>query len=358
MNNTFRFILRTFVLLLAWQNTMGQAATSKISLYTSFNGRHQERSGYRVYINDRLATSANVNEVVTIELISTGRFSIRLQDAYYPQSLTVDLNSGDNVIIARNLNSIKGNVNKWHVSTPEEWRELVLSASGATLKVQEDPQNPWGEVSASSKQTKGQGTCFLLSSDGYLITNYHVIENAKEITVKGIDGDFTTKYGATLVASDQSNDLALIKLGNKNLKFETPPFGIRSNGVSTAEKIYALGFPDVEVLGEEAKVTEGIISAKSGAQGDVGKFQISAAVNPGNSGGPLIDEQGNLVGVVFAKSTIAESTGYAIKSGNLEAFLHNVDGFIFPNWVNTMADKSVVEKVAKWKTYVFIVETN
>ncbi len=345
------------VLCLACHNAMGQATTSKLSFYTAFNGRHQERSSYRVYINDQLVTSANVNEVATIEVISTGRFSIRLQDAYYPQSLTIDLNSGDNVVIARNLNSIKGNVNRWHVSSQEEWGELILTATGTAIKVQEDPKNPWGKVSTATKPTKCQGTCFLLSSEGYLITNYHVVENAQEITVKGIDGDFTTKYGATLIASDQSNDLALIKLGNKSLKFETPPFGIRSSGVSTAEKIYALGFPSAEMLGEEAKVTEGIISARSGVQGDVSKFQISAAVNPGNSGGPLIDEQGNLVGVVFAKSTIAESAGYAIKSGNLEAFLHNVDGFTFPNWVNTMADKSVVEKVAKWKTYVFIVET-
>jgi S1-C subfamily serine protease len=75
----------------------------------------------------------------------------------------------------------------------------------------EDVNNPWGKVDNSQKSGKGQGSCFAISPNGYLITNYHCVENAKEITVKGIDGDLTTKYGATVVASDPSNDLAILK---------------------------------------------------------------------------------------------------------------------------------------------------
>ncbi len=205
---------------------------------------------------------------------------------------------------------------------------------------------------------KGQGTCFLISSNGYFITNFHCIENAKEITIKGIDGDFITKYGATVIASDRANDLALIKIINKNVKFENPPFAIRSNGVVQAEKVYALGFPQTETMGEEIKITEGIISAKSGAQGDVSKFQISAAINPGNSGGPLIDEDGNLIGVIYAKSAIADAAGYAIKSSYLETFLNNVDGFTMPILTNLIDDKSIPQKVEILKGFIFIIETN
>jgi S1-C subfamily serine protease len=208
------------------------------------------------------------------------------------------------------------------------------------------------------KGGKGQGTCFLISSNGYFITNFHCVENCKELTIKGIDGDFTTKYGATIVASDPSNDLVLLKLNNKNLKFENPPFALRSIGVAQAEKVFALGFPTAEAMGEEVKITEGIISAKSGPRGDVSKLQISAAVNPGNSGGPLIDENGNIIGVIYAKSTIAESAGYAIKSSYLETFLKNVDGFEFPTFVNTISNKPLTGKVAELKKYIFIVETN
>ncbi len=213
-------------------------------------------------------------------------------------------------------------------------------------------------IRSSIKGGKGQGTCFLISDEGYLVTNYHCIENAKDIIIKGIGSDFTTKYGVTVVASDPSNDLALLKIANKNIKFSLPPFAIRSNGVAQAEKIYTLGFPQTNAMGEELKITEGIISSKSGAQGDVSKFQISAAVNPGNSGGPLIDEEGNLIGVIFAKSNVAESAGYAIKASYLEAFLKNIDELKFPNLTNLIKDKPLTEKVKILKDYIFILESN
>ena len=240
----------------------------------------------------------------------------------------------------------------------EDASKKYLDKSKA-ISYEEDLRNPInGSASENAhKSEKGQGTCFLIAP-GYLLTNNHCVEGAKEITVKGIDGDFTTKYGATVVATDPSNDLALIKLGNKNIKFNPLPSAIRSSGVAQGEKVYALGFPAASAMGEEVKITEGIISAKSGAQGDISKYQISAAVNPGNSGGPLIDEQGNIVGVIYAKSTIAESAGYAVKASYLEAFLKNVDNFECPTLANTMKEKSFTEKVAEWKKYIYIVETN
>lgn len=229
------------------------------------------------------------------------------------------------------------------------------------IKKEENIESPINKASLEDiekKESKGQGTCFLISSDGYFITNFHCVENSKELTIKGIDGDFTTKYGAVVVASDPSNDLALLKVNNKNLKLNNPPFAIRSTGIAQAEKVYAIGFPHADAMGEEVKITEGIISSKSGAQGDVSKFQISAAVNPGNSGGPLIDEKGNVIGVIYAKSTIAEAAGYAIKSSYLETFLKNIDGFEYPKFMNTISDKALTDKIAEFKKYIFIVETN
>ncbi len=234
-----------------------------------------------------------------------------------------------------------------------------LDKARITQKQEENIDNPIIKPSLQAKKEgKGQGTCFAITANGYLITNHHCIENAKEITVKGIDGDFSTKYGATLIASDPSNDLALIRIENKNVTFKAIPFAIRSSGVQQAEKVYAIGFPYAEAMGKEVKLTDGIISAKSGVNGDISKFQISAAVNPGNSGGPLIDEHGNLVGVIYAKSTLAESAGYAVKASYLETFLKNVDGFEYPTFISTISDKPITDIVAEWKKFVFIVETN
>lgn len=202
-----------------------------------------------------------------------------------------------------------------------------------------------------------QGTCFLISTEGYMVTNFHCIQNATEITVKGIDGDFTTKYGASIIATDPTNDLALIKVNNKNIKFAAPVYQLRSSGVMQGEKVYAMGYPIAYSMGEEVKITEGIISSLSGIKKDISNFQITAAVNPGNSGGPLIDENGNLIGVIYAKSIIAESAGYAIKSSYLEAFLKNIESFTYPTLTNTIKDKSLPEKVMELKNFIFIVET-
>src|ERR1041385_4792750 len=110
--------------------------------------------------------------------------------------------------------------------------QSLLDKTKNVMKQEENLDQPISRASLESlaeRDRKVQGTCFLLSVNGYLITNYHVIRNAKDITIKGIDGDFTTKYGVSVVGSDPSNDLALLKIGNKNVKFNNPPFAIRSS---------------------------------------------------------------------------------------------------------------------------------
>lgn len=302
----------------------------------------------RIYMNDELVTGLNKNEALEYKINSRGRVTITALLSNGRAEGTIEVKDGSQFyIVIYGDQFINTNFKRWE----KEWDNFVN-----TVQLEESSSAPIVKNNQSFRS--GQGTCFAISPNGYLITNYHCVENAKEITVKGIDGDFTTKYGATVIASDPSNDLALLKISNKNVKFDAPVFGLRSSGVNQAEKVYALGFPAAVAMGQEVKITEGIISAKSGAQGDVSKFQISAAVNHGNSGGPLIDEQGNLIGVIFAKSTIAESAGYAIKASYLETFLKNVEGFELPVYVNTIQDKPLTEKVAAWKGNIFIVESN
>jgi S1-C subfamily serine protease len=305
--------------------------------------------------------SIGSNTVVKYKIYSEGEVNVTLDilgtrngDPYQmTRQVSINVTSGKDYYVLCSVKSIES-VEKSEV-------EKMIAKCKNIIKQEENievPIIPSSIRNAAKKNGKGQGTCFLISPEGYVVTNFHCIENAKEITIKGIDGDFTTKYGAIVIASDPSNDLALLKLSNKTLKFDSPPFAVRSGGVAQAEKVYALGYPVADAMGTEMKITDGIISAKSGLQGDISKFQISAVVNPGESGGPLLDEQGNLVGVIYAKSTVAEAAGYAVKASYLETFLNNVDGFNFPSLMNTLKDKPLTEKVAIMKTFIFILESN
>ncbi len=220
----------------------------------------------------------------------------------------------------------------------------------------EDDRHPIDDE-APKRSGKGQSTCFLISSSGYLVTNYHCVENSTEIKVKGINGDYATQHAATVVAKDPSNDLALLKLTDPALKLPALPYQLRTTGILQAERIYALGFPVAEVLGNELKITEGIISARSGPLGDVSKFQISAAVNPGNSGGPLIDENGNLIGVVYAKMGAIDATGYAVKALYLETFLKSVETFPYPTFIDRLTTLKLPQKMVELEKCIFLLET-
>ncbi|WP_343632829.1 serine protease [Fluviicola sp.] len=201
----------------------------------------------------------------------------------------------------------------------------------------------------------GQGTCFLVSSEGYFVTNYHCIENAKGITIRGIGNNPLAKHNAVVIASDVSNDLALIKINNPDLKFPDPPFSIRKERLLLAEKYYALGFFGSGLSEKGMNISEGIISSKTGLNNDVSIFLVSQALDPGTSGGPIIDENGNLIGVVYSK---INGEWFGIKADYLETFLKNVEGFVLPVYKNELKDMPLPQKVETLKKIVFALEVS
>ena len=159
--------------------------------------------------------------------------------------------------------------------------------------------------------SEGAGSGVIISSDGYIITNNHVVENATKITVRMRDGSV---YEGTLVGRDSESDIAVIKIEGKNLPFAV--FG-DSDTLVVGELAVVIGNPLGELGGT---VTEGIISAlnrdiRVGNQ-LMNLLQTSAAVNPGNSGGGLFNSRGEVMGIVNAKSggTDVEGLGFAIPS--------------------------------------------
>lgn len=201
-----------------------------------------------------------------------------------------------------------------------------------------------------------QGSGFALN-DRYIVTNYHVVEEAKTISVLGVNGS-NIEYKASVVTSDKNNDLAIIKISDERfVGFGKIPYKISTRICDVGEDIFVLGYPLSQYMGDEIKLTNGIISSRTGFQGDVSTYQISAPVQPGNSGGPLFDKNGNVVGIINAGITAADNVGYAIKAPYLRTMV--VTGLIesaLPKPVNNLSALSLSEKVKRLRDFVFFIK--
>jgi S1-C subfamily serine protease len=203
---------------------------------------------------------------------------------------------------------------------------------------------------------QSSGTGFLISNNGYIVTCYHVIEGASEIQVKGINNDFYKKYEAKVVATDKLNDLAILKIELQLAS--TIKYSIKWNVSDVGQEVFTLGYPLKTTMGEEIKLTNGIISSKSGFQGDITTYQITVPVQPGNSGGPLFDKNGYVVGVINAKHTGAENAGYAVKTNILRNLIQSTSHNIDLPQSNQLYGKSLTEQVKLASKDVLIIEVN
>lgn len=165
------------------------------------------------------------------------------------------------------------------------------------------------------------GTGFFATSDGYIITNHHVIEGAENgnIQISGINDDYNKSYKAIVVLEDKQNDLAILKIQDaSSLPIINIPYTFKFSTSNIGEKCFVLGYPLISTMGRDIKLTTGIISSKTGYEGNVSQYQISAPIQPGNSGGPLFDKDGNIIGIIQAKHSQAENAGYAIKASYIK----------------------------------------
>ena len=154
---------------------------------------------------------------------------------------------------------------------------------------------------------KESGSAFLVDSKGYLVTNAHVLKNAKGIIVLNNKG---AEFKAIIVKIDESKDIAILKIVDKDYKsLGILPYGIRKSSTDIAEPIFTLGYPRNEIV-----YGEGYLSAKTGFNGDTLSCQIAVAANPGNSGGPVFNRNGEVIGILSTKETKAEGVVFAIQS--------------------------------------------
>lgn len=182
------------------------------------------------------------------------------------------------------------------------------------------------DPSSAPVSTNSYGTGFFISNNGHLITNSHVVEDCKSVRIKI---PRTSWASADLIVQRKDLDLALLKATVKNVPAIVK---IRSSSsVRIGDDAIAFGFPLVDALSADGSLATGTISSLAGLRGDSTVFQISVPVQPGNSGGPLVDRSGHLIGVVVAKlnaiavakltGDIPQNVNFAIKSDVLIRFL-------------------------------------
>ena len=165
------------------------------------------------------------------------------------------------------------------------------------------------------------------------------------------------RFKGYVVASDKEHDISIIKIVDKDFEsFGKIPYVIGKSMVDVGDNIFVLGYPMTDTMGEEVKLTNKIISANTRYKGDITIYQISAAVQPGNSGGPVFNSEGNVVGIVCGKHSSAENANYAIKTSYLYSLINSTNIGIVLTGENGIKDKELSKMVEQLKNYVYIIE--
>jgi S1-C subfamily serine protease len=232
---------------------------------------------------------------------------------------------------------------------------------------------------APSSSTSGSG--FFVSKLGHVITNQHVVEKCQSVTV----GDSAKKQvAAEVIDTDKRNDLALLKISSTTMASADTKSLIRKLGIKVAsrnvplssdgllrsedvelgERVMVSGYPYGEIFSDTIKVTGGMVSAIRGMGDDSGQFQIDAAVQPGNSGGPIYDDNGNIVGVVVSQlnklkvakiiGSLPENVNFGIKASTVRQFLTSAG--LPTKWSNQSEPVSSknLAKIAKNQTLMVV----
>jgi serine protease Do len=164
-----------------------------------------------------------------------------------------------------------------------------------------------------------EGSAFALNNNGYVLTSWHLVNGADSIFIQNSS---TERALTKIIFNDPALDIAVLKLENEELSKKWQiPFTFNGKSTDVGEEVFTLGYPRTDVV-----YGEGSLSSLSGYGNNPAMYQVSIPVNEGNSGGPVMDSQGNVIGVIYGKLTTAEGTGYAIKSTEIIKSITAVEG--------------------------------
>ena len=199
-----------------------------------------------------------------------------------------------------------------------------------------------------------RGTGFALSSNGYIVTNYHVIKDADSVYVQNANGE---SFHSKVIYTEPGNDIAVLQINDDAFQgLGSVPYSFKRSATDLGENVFTIGYPDSKVV-----MGPGALTSSTGYQGDTTEYQVSVPVNPGNSGGPLLDDKGNVIGIINAKQTQVAGAAFAVKSAYLLKAIQNIPSdslskSLTLNTKNTLAGLSRAQQIKKLKNYVFMVK--
>jgi S1-C subfamily serine protease/antitoxin component YwqK of YwqJK toxin-antitoxin module len=215
-------------------------------------------------------------------------------------------------------------------------------------------------ISTSTNEWKGNGSGFFINEKGYIATNYHVVKDASAIQVEYFQKGIKNTFSAKVIVTDKQNDLAIIQINDPEFNsLPSIPYVFSSIIKDVGSEVFALGYPIANIMGDEIKFTDGKISSKTGIEGDITVYQISVPIQPGNSGGPLFDNKGNLVGITSSALNKeyfnSENVNYAIKTTYLKNLVDVMpESIALPNNVE-IYNKSLTDKIKLLSDFIPII---
>jgi serine protease Do len=198
------------------------------------------------------------------------------------------------------------------------------------------------------------GTGFAISANGYIVTNYHVVKDADSIYVQNNKGD---AFKAQTIYIDPSTDIAVLQITDDNFQsLNTLPYTLKKAKADLGEDVFTIGYPKDDVV-----YGKGYLSSSTGYGGDSIAYQVSIPVNPGNSGGPLMDSKGNIIGIISGKQTQADGAAFAVKSDFLLRAFNSIPQDSLKKKItlgkkNTLSGLNRTQQIKKMQDYIFIVK--
>jgi S1-C subfamily serine protease len=205
-----------------------------------------------------------------------------------------------------------------------------------------------------SISAKFRGTGFALTGNGYIVTNYHVISGADSVYVQNAAGE---SFHTRVVYTEPQYDVAVLQINDPAFKnLGAVPYSFKKAKSDLGETVYTLGYP-----GDDIKFGPGALTAATGFKGDTTEYEVFIPVNPGNSGGPLMDDKGNVIGVINGKQTQTSGAAFAVKSNYLLKAIQSIPAdslnkSLILNTKNSLANLSRTQQIKKLRNYVFMVK--